>query len=143
MPKFAKRSTALATSHKPNPLKGKLAKANERVAALAKRARAGLVEQEESAIAIGAPLLLGVVEARGHSLPTVFNIDPAITWGAALAVAGMKFLKGKNGKRVTAAGVGLLASAARDSAKRGSIKVGEDEVGADDGETAGDEDDGL
>lgn len=128
MPKFARR-TALAI-HKPNPLKGKLAKANERLANLSKRARAGLVEQEESAIAIGAPLLLGVLEARGHSLPTVMNIDPAIVWGGALAVAGMKFLKGKNGKRVTAAGVGLLASAARDSAKRGGIKVGEDDVEA-------------
>ena len=129
MPKFAKRSTALA--HRPNPLKGKLSKATERLNALQRRARAGFAEQEESAIAIGAPLLLGVLEGRGTRLPSVFGIDPAIVWGGALAVAGMKFMKGKNGRRLTAAGVGLLSSAARDSAKRGSIKVGEDEeVGA-------------
>lgn len=133
MPKFARR-TALAVAHKPNPLKGKLAKANERLAALSKRARAGMANQEESAIAIGAPLLLGVLEGRGTRLPTLFNIDPAIVWGGALAVAGMKFVSGKNGKRLTAAGVGLLSSAARDSAKRGGIKVGEDDY-----ESAGEE----
>lgn len=132
MPKFARRSTALVVQNRPNPLKGKLAKAHDRIAALTKRARAGMGEQEESAIAIGAPLLLGVLEGRGTRLPTLFNIDPAIVWGGALAVAGMKFIKGKNGKRLTAAGVGLLSSAARDSAKRGGIKVGEDyEAGAD------------
>lgn len=138
---MAKSRSSLAVAHRPNPLKGKLAKANERLAALGKRAKAGLMEQEEAAISVGVPAVLGFFEGRGTALPTVMNIDPALLYGAALSFAGMKLLKGKNGRRVMAAGVGLLASAGRDSAKRGSIKIGEEEIAGEDYEAAGDDDD--
>lgn len=126
MARSASKSSAITVS-RPNPYKGKLLRAEERLKAVAKRAHSGMMEQEEAAIAIGAPLVLGLLEARGTRLPTVGGIDPAIVWGAALALLGPKALKGKNGKRIAAAGVGLLSSAARDSGKRGSLKVGEDE----------------
>lgn len=99
---------------------------------LAKRAKAGVEQQEEAAIAVGAALLVGVLENRGTRLPTFMGLDPNLVWGAALALGGPRVMRGKNGKRLEAAGVGLLSCAAKDAAVRGSIKVGAEEIGDDD-----------
>jgi hypothetical protein len=130
MAKLAHRSSSSAISHRPNPLKGKLVKAHERLAALSKRGRAVMADQELSAISIGAPIALGFAERSGLALPTVMQLDPAILYGGAIALLGFK-VKGKNGKRMIAAGVGLLASGGRDSVKRGGVRVGEDEIAGD------------
>lgn len=122
-------ASKLAKRHappRPNPWKAKLAKNTERLQAIARRTRAGIAEQELSAITVGTPVAFAFAE-RNWAIPTVMGLDPAVLYGGAMALIGLK-LAGKNGRRLLAAGCGLLASGARDSVKRGGIKVGEDEI---------------
>ena len=137
---MAKFRRAAALAHRPNPLRPKLEAAKERLANLSKRGMRAAADQELSAITVGAPVALGFAERQGYALPTVFGLDPAVLYGGALALLGLKFVKGKNGKRLLAAGVGLLGSGGRDSIKRGSVKVGEDEVAGEDDLVGGVED---
>lgn len=129
MPKFARRSTT-AIQHRPNPYRAKLVAAKERLANLSKRGARVAADQELSAITIGAPVALGFAERQGYALPTVMGLDPAVLYGGVLALLSFK-VAGKNGKRMLAAGCGLLASGGRDSIKRGSVRVGEDEIAGD------------
>lgn len=131
MARTASRSHAI-TRHAPNPWRGRALKLQERMSSISKRARAGVAAQEEAAISVGSALVVGVLEARGTRLPSFMGLDPNLLWGAALVLGGPRLMKGKNGKRLEAAGVGLLACAAKDSAVRGSVKVGEDDEDDDD-----------
>lgn len=128
MARFAS-STALAKPHRaaPNPWKGRAMALQTRLQHVGKKAKAAVGQQEEAAISVGTALLAGVMQSRGTILPTFMNLDPNLVWGAGLALLGPRVMKGKNGARLEAAGVGLLSVAAHSAAVRGTVKIGEDD----------------
>lgn len=118
-----KRTTVVRRSG-PSP---KLLKLQARLKNLGSRAGAKAAGVELRAITIGAPVAFAMAERKGVKLPSVMGLDPALLIGGALAVFGGK-AGGRNGKRLEAAGDGILAYAAARSAARGSVKVAGTEI---------------
>lgn len=76
--------------------------------------------------------LFALAERKGVNIPTIAGLDPAILPGAALSLLAPRYVGGKNGKRLQAAGDGLLALATARAVQRGGVKVSGVEIGADD-----------
>lgn len=121
----------------------KLEKLEKRLAAVARRTRDSAADAELDLITVGTPLAFGLAKSRGVKLPTIAGYPGEIVVGGLAALFGKRALGGKNGARVKAAGVGLLASIAGKVGEQGTLKVAgdDDEIGADDDEIAGDDDD--
>lgn len=119
-------ATALRRRTAPAPRRSgpspKLVKLQTRLKALGSRAAAKATNVELRAITIGAPVAYAMLEKK-VAIPTVMGIDSCLLLGGALALFGSS-AKGRNGKRLEAAGDGLLAFAAGRSTARGSVKVG-------------------
>lgn len=114
-----RRSTGLAIRrHGPSP---KLVKAEATIKRMRSRAREGTGLEGQLAT-IGAPLLVGLLKARGTSLPTFGGFDPNLTWGLALALLGGK-IGGSLGQHAKNGGVGLLAVAAGRAGETGSVRT--------------------
>lgn len=122
---------ALAPRRKSGP-SPKLVKLEARLKNATKRAGAAAKDKELGLISIGAAAGLAMLEKKGTKLPTVMGFDPAIVLGTVLFLGGPKLVSGKNGKRLEAAGEGLLAVGASRSIARGSIKVAGGEYPDDD-----------
>jgi hypothetical protein len=118
-----KRTTVVRRSG-PSP---KLIKLQARLKNLGSRAGAKAAGVELRAITVGAPVAFALLERKGVKLPSPMGIDPALIIGGVLAVFGGK-AGGRNGKRMEAAGDGILAYAAARSAARGSVKVSGTEI---------------
>ncbi len=131
-----RNALALAPRRKAGP-SPKLAKLEARLKNATKRAGAAAKDKELGLISIGAAAGLAMLEKKGTKLPTVMGLDPALLIGGVLFLGGAKLVAGKNGKRIEAAGEGLLAVAANRSILRGSVKV----AGVDDDDDGDDEDD--
>lgn len=119
----------------------KLKKLEARLAAVARRSRDAAASAELDLITVGTPLMVGFAKSRGVKLPTIGGYSSEIVVGGVAALFGKKLLGGKNGERVKAAGVGLLASIAGKVGEQGTLKVAGDEIGADDDEIGADDDD--
>jgi hypothetical protein len=137
------RSAPVARRSGPSP---KLQKLEARLASVARRARDISSETESAMITVGVPAVLGLLRANGTVLPSFGGFHPLLVWGAPLALAGDKMIGGSWGRRVRAAGIGMLACAANDAGHRGTFKVagdeiGASEIGADDDEVGADDDD--
>lgn len=133
---LAVRSYAPARRSGPSP---KLKAMEARVASIARKTRDVATANEEMLITVGVPAALGFARASGHVLPTFANFHPLLVWGLPMALLGEKVVGGAWGKRVRAAGVGMLACASNDAAHRGTLKVEGDDIAGD--EIAGDDDD--
>jgi hypothetical protein len=119
MATLARRSTAVTVRRSgPSP---KLVKAEATIKRLRSKARvpSGL---EGQLATIGAPLVVGLLKARGTSLPTVAGFDSNFIWGLGLALAGPR-IGGAMGKHAANAGVGLLAVAASRAGETGTLKT--------------------
>jgi hypothetical protein len=121
---------------RPSP---QIAKLKDRLAAASKRARGqgGQVQKERTLITAAAAGLFALAEKKGVNIPTVAGLDPAIVIGAAATLLGPRYIGGKNGQRLQAAGDGLLALAASRAVARGGVKVSGVEIGADDDDDLG------
>jgi hypothetical protein len=71
---------------------------------------------------IGAPLVVGLLKARGTALPSIGGFDPNLVWGLGLAILGSK-LGGNLGQHAKNGGVGLLAVAAGRAGETGSVRT--------------------
>lgn len=81
---------------------------------------------------VGAPFLVGLMKARGTSLPTVGGFDPNLVWGLGLALLGGK-LGGSFGQHAKNGGIGLLAVAAGRAGEVGTMRTeGDFDGGGDD-----------
>jgi hypothetical protein len=128
------RSSVPARRAGPSP---RLAKLESRLASVARRARDVSTETEAAIITVGVPTVMGLLASKGTFLPTFGGFHPMLVWGAPMALLGEKAFGGTWGKRVKAAGIGLLACAGNRAGATGSFKVeGDEETGAD-----GDDDD--
>jgi hypothetical protein len=76
--------------------------------------------------------LFALAERKGVNIPSVGGLDPAILPGALLALVAPRYVGGKNGQRLQAAGDGVLALATARAIQRGGVKVSGVEIGADD-----------
>ena len=136
----AARPTAIVVRQAAKPIarrsgpSPKIAKLEKRLAAVARRTRDATAEAELDLITVGTPLALGMMKARGVKLPTIAGYSSEIVVGGVAALFGKKLLGGRNGERVKAAGVGMLASIAGKVGEQGTLKVA-----GDDDEVAGDE----
>jgi hypothetical protein len=107
----------------------KIEKAEARLKQVAAKARTVGEQTESAVITIGVPAVLGLLKANGTTLPTFGGFNPLLLWGAPLALLGSSVVGGKMGKRLTAAGVGMLAVASHSAAESGTFKSGGDEIG--------------
>lgn len=131
---LALRRASLPVRRKgPSP---KMQKLQARVSSLSKRVREGASGHEHAMFAVGAAGLFSLAEKK-TTMPTVMGLDPALLFGAALYLGGPKVLKGSSGKKLEAAGEGLLALGAARSVARGGVRV----AGDDEYALAGDDDD--
>jgi len=120
----------------------KFEKLEKRLAAVGRRSRDAAAAAELDLITVGTPLALGMLKSRGVKLPTIGGYSSEIVVGGVCALFGKKLLGGKNGDRVKAAGVGMLASIAGKVGEQGTLKVaGDDDEYTGDDEIAGDDDD--
>jgi hypothetical protein len=121
----------------------KFEKLEERLKSVGRKAKEVSQETEEAVITVGVPAVLGLLKANGTNLPTYGKYDPLLIWGAPLALLAPKFIGGRMGRRISAAGVGMLSVAAHGAAQRGSFSVSGDEIGYDEDDEIGadDEDD--
>lgn len=94
------------------------------------RARTGTGLEGQLAT-IGAPLVVGLLKARGTALPTVGGFDANLVWGLGLALLGSK-LGGSMGQHAKNGGIGLLAVAAGRAGETGSVRTEGDFDGDDD-----------
>ena len=78
---------------------------------------------EKHLYTVGAPLAVGLLKARGTSLPTIGGFDSNLTWGLALALLGPRIGSGSFGRGLEAAGVGLLAVAASRAGETGTMRT--------------------
>jgi hypothetical protein len=118
-----------------------------RLASLRKRATAVDTDTKAALVSIGVPAVVAMLGKKhkdgtpGFKLPTFAGVNPNLLWGAALALGGPRIIKGENGKLIAAAGVGLAAVGASESATAGTVltaaakkkktTVGDDEIGDD------------
>ena len=99
----------------------------------ANRAKREVTEETEDAVlTVLAPAGVGLLKANGTELPTFGKFDPMLVWGAPLALFSGSVIGGKMGRRLRAAGVGLLAVAANSAATKGSFRVEGDSIEGDD-----------
>lgn len=120
----------------------KLEKLEKRLASVSRKAREMSTDAESGLITVGVPAVLGMLQAKGTTLPSFGGFHPMLVWGAPLALLAPRFVGGRWGKRLGAAGVGMLACAGNRAGATGTFKVAGDEIGADDDdEVSGDDDD--
>jgi hypothetical protein len=115
----ARRGSAIVVRRSgPSP---KLVKAEATIKRMRARARTGTGLEGQLAT-IGAPLVVGLLKARGTSLPTLGGFDANLVWGLGLALLGSK-LGGSLGQHAKNGGVGLLAVAAGRAGETGSVRT--------------------
>lgn len=115
----------------PSVAKSTYNKLAQRTKATAARLRNAQQQDVNDAVGLGSAVALGLFEKSGHELPTVFGIDPAITWGVGAYLVG-RTSKNKGMQMLRSAGLGLAIVGANRSALRGSMTVsGVDIVGGD------------
>lgn len=107
-------------------------KLQERSKRVLQKAREQASEAEEAVITVGTPAVIGLLKANGTNLPTFGGFDAMLVWGAPLALLAPKIVGGRWGRRLSAAGVGMVAVAANRAAEKGTFKVGADEIAGDD-----------
>jgi hypothetical protein len=120
-------SSIVVRRHGPSP---KLVKAEATIKRMRARARSGTGLEGQLAT-VGAPLLVGLLKARGTNLPTVGGFDPNLVWGLAGALLGGK-VGGSIGQHIKNGGIGLLAVAAGRAGETGSVRTEGDFDGDDD-----------
>lgn len=106
----------------PSVAKSTYNKLAERSRRTAQRLRNAQQDDVNDAVGLGSAIALGLFEKSGHELPTLFGIDPAITWGVAAYMVG-RSSKSKGMQMVRSAGLGLATVGANRSALRGSMTV--------------------
>jgi hypothetical protein len=117
---LALRSSGSSKKSGPSP---RLVKLESRLASVSRRARDVSTDTELAIITVGAPAVLGIMASKDTYLPTIGGYHPMLVWGAPMALLGEKALGGVWGKRVKAAGLGLLACAANRAGATGSFKT--------------------
>lgn len=133
------RRSSRAPSAAPRRRSIQIAKLKERLRAAGKRARGkgGSSDREKTLLTAVGAAGYAMLEKRGVRIPTVGGLDPALLIGAALSLAGPRYIGGKNGLRAQAVGDGVLALAAARAVTRGGVKV----AGYDDDDAVGGIDD--
>lgn len=126
MATLARRTISRPAPAAPKRRSLQIAKLKERLKAAGKRARgkSGQSDREKTILTAAGAAGFAMLESRGVAIPTVGGIDPALLVGAALSLAGPRYIGGKNGLRAQAVGDGILALAAARAVQRGGIKVG-------------------
>ena len=103
-----------------------LARAKSAATAVRRRVTNAKREQKEMLATLAGPAALGWATARGVNLPTVAGIRPDALYGAVFGLGLPMFIKGNTGRMLSAAGVGMLACAARDLASGQPLRVSGD-----------------
>lgn len=120
----------------------------KRLANLRKRASGLETDTKLALVTLGTPVALSLLKKhQGFELPTVGGINPNVLWGGALVLLGPTLVKGESGRMLSAAGLGMAAVGASESATAGTVvtakakkkkkssvagdEIGDDEIGDD------------